>query len=586
MPRTNLSLGNLYRAVSGSVRTSQAVSIGGLGANTANSAFTSFAIDSVTVTPPTFTYIVESTSENATFTFGTAGTLHASKVGNVAANYSVTFDTANFLVGTPTLGASPSFPITPNPVGTTVYSEASASLSMKYEDGFNTTATGYGSITTKTLYAVDVYNTINQPDFCLLFGTKVTTSSGAQLNVEDLVVGDRIKAWVPAGLPDESQDPESDQLDWRFYMLDATEGESQNVVVSDITFNFASGYYELNGGLIKATGTHPLWIWDVETNKYHFKAIQDILIGDKVVTYTDEDGLVEVEVRDIEIVNEDIEIVTVNVENADVYLANGTISHNKGTTTQPYIPSAGLRMYLDPSKTASFGAGTLPATGTPTVDLLDLTGYGTGFRPLGLGAAVSLTGGASPTYNNGASRKERYYSSILNSGGGWYKDRNSNINGGSTNFDVSAMTYITWFRLPNFLFSNIQLNFLNKVGNYNCRIDTDNTNVSRFKFDSAIASPTTSFSSSALSNPPINTWFMASFVASTSTGVQFYLDTTNYNGGSLSSFPATTNTANIIIGHRLLDNQSYQQGPALFYNRGLNSTEITQVYNYFSPSYK
>jgi hypothetical protein len=587
MPKNNLSLGNLFRATTGAARTSQAVSLNARNASAGTSiSIGAFAIDSVTATPPTFTYIVESTSENATFTFGSAGAAHGTRVGSVAANYSVTFNTGNFSVGTPTLGSSPSFPVTPAGVGSTVYSEASASLSMKYEDGFNTSATNYNATTTKLLYAVDVYNTINQPDFCLLFNTPITKADDSVVNVEDLAVGDVIKAWVPAGLPDESQDPESDQLDWRFYMLEESVGEAQDVVVKDITFNFASGYHELNGGLIKATGTHPLWIWDVETEKYHFKAIQDILIGDKVITYTDEDGLAEVEVIDIAVITEDVEIVTINVENADVYLSNGVISHNKGTTTQPYIPSAGLRMYLDPSKTASFGAGTLPATGTPTVDWLDLTGYGTGFRPLGLGATVSLTGGANPTYNNGASRKERYFSSIFNSGGGWYKDRNSNINGGSTNFDVSAMTYITWFRLPNFLFSNVQLNFLNKVGNYNCRIDTDSNNASRFKFDSAIASPTTSFSSSVLSNPPTNVWFMASFVASTTTGVQFYLDTTNYNGGSLSSFPATTNTANIIIGHRLLSDQSYQQGPALFFNRGLSSTEITQVYNYFSPTYK
>ena len=585
MPRTNLSLGNLFRAVSGSARTSQAVSIGGLSGGTSNSSFTSFAVDSVTANLPTYTYIVESTSEAATFSFGTQGSLHGTKVGSVANNYTVSFNNANFSVGSPTLGASPSFPITPAGVGTTTYSEASAILSMAYADGYNLAATGYGSTSTKTLYAVDVYNTINQPDFCLLFGTKITKADGTIVNVEDLSVGDTIKAWVPAGLPDEDQDSESDQVDWRFHMLETQSGSYQEVNVADIVFNFASGYYDLNNGLIKATGTHPMWVWDSEMENYHYKTIEEILPGDLVVTYDVIDGLNEIEITDIGVITEDVEIVTLNVENADVYLANGIISHNKGTTAQPFIPSSGLRMYLDPSKTASFGAGTLPETGTPTVDWLDLTGYGTGFRPLGLGTAVGLINGYNPTYNNGASRKERYFSSILGSGGGWYKDRVSNINGGNSNFDVTAMTYVTWFRLPNFLFSNVQLSFLNKVGDYSCRIDTDGDGVSRFKFDSSIAS-TTSFSSSALSNPPTNVWFMASFVASTSTGVQFYLDTTNYSGGSLSSFPATTNTANIILGARQADGQSYQQGPALFFNRALSSTEITQVYNYFSPTYK
>ena len=60
-------------------------------------------------------------------------------------------------------------------------------------------------------------------------------------------------------------------------MLDAAEGAAENVVVSDITFNFASGYYELNGGLIKANGTHPLWVFDNEVQKYKFKLVEDVL---------------------------------------------------------------------------------------------------------------------------------------------------------------------------------------------------------------------------------------------------------------------------------------------------------------------
>jgi hypothetical protein len=79
MPRTNLSLGNLFRAVSGSARSGQ-VSLGGLSGNTNDSSLIGFATDSITVTPPTFTYIVESTTENAQFTFNSTGSLFYSKV--------------------------------------------------------------------------------------------------------------------------------------------------------------------------------------------------------------------------------------------------------------------------------------------------------------------------------------------------------------------------------------------------------------------------------------------------------------------------------------------------------------------------
>lgn len=578
MAKTNLSLGNLYRATVGSARTSQASSLNARNGSAGTQvSFGSFAIDSVTANVPTYTYIVESTTESATFSFGSAGAVHGTRVGSVAANYTVTFDNANFSVGSPTLGSSPSFPITPASIAASTYSEAESTLSMTYADGFNTAATGYNSTTTKKLYAVDVYNTINQPDFCLLFGTQITLASGASMNVEDLVVGDRIKAWVPAGLPDESQDPDSDQLDWRFYMLGEQSGSAQDVVVNDITFNFAAGYYDLNNGLIKATGTHPLWVNDVEINKYHFKAIQDVVIGDKVVTYDETNGLTEIEVTDIGVITEDIEIVTLNVENADVYLANGVISHNKGTTTQPYIPSSGLRMYLDPSKAAS-------TNGTATTDWLDLAGYNTGVRPAGVQNAAGISGG-NPTYNNGASRKEKYWS--LDTNKFWYKDGTTNINGGYTQFNTSAYSVVAWVRFA----SHPANGYYQIFGKHNNGASPReiavylNSNGSGTYF---IHDGTTVQFNSNTFTLSTNVWYMISYTAALNGTNVAYTDATSKGTVSNGSKDYTT-SALIQIGGGYGDNNYYfngQIGPVLFYNRQLNSTEITQVYNYFSPSYK
>ena len=80
MARTNLSLGNLYRATQGSARTTQAVSLNAMNASAGTAAsMISFAVDSITINQPTYTYIVESTSENATFSFGSAGSLHGTR---------------------------------------------------------------------------------------------------------------------------------------------------------------------------------------------------------------------------------------------------------------------------------------------------------------------------------------------------------------------------------------------------------------------------------------------------------------------------------------------------------------------------
>jgi len=581
MARTNLSLGNLYRATVGSARTTQASSLNARNASAGTAAsMLAFAVDTITANLPTYTYIVESTSETATFSFGSQGSLHGTRVGSVAANYAVSFDNANFSVGVATLGASPSFPITPASIAASNYSEAQSVLSMTYADGYNLNATNYNVASTKTLYAVDVYNTINQPDFCLLFGTKVKLSNNTEINVEDLNVGDVIKAWVPAGLPDENLDADSDQIEWRFHQLDSLEGTSQDVVVSDLTFNFASGYFSINDGAIKATGTHPLFVWDNEIEKYKFKNVEDILPGDKLVKEDETEELV----YDIAMIEADIEIVTVNVESADVYISNGYISHNKGTTTQPSIPAAGLRMYLDPSKTASFGAGSLPSTGTPSVDWLDLTGYGTGVRPSAQSPMVKS--GGNPSYNNGASRKERYYS--FDGGDLFFKDTTSNISGGSTQFNTSAYSIGAWIRVTSHPTNGYYQIFGKQsgalVGNRIISLYL-NSNGSGNYF---LHDGTTVQGNSNTFSMSTNVWYFIGYTASANGTNVFYLDNNSVGTASNGALTYTTSGQIMIGGNQYESSYFYtgQLGPVLFYNTQLSATNMGNIYNHFSPTYK
>jgi len=572
MPRTNLSLGNLYRATQGSARTSQAVSINAMNAAAGTeAAFTSFAVDSITRNLPTFTYIVESTTESATFSFGTQGSLHGARVGSVAANYTVSFNNANFSVGTATLGASPSFPITPASIAAANYSEAQSVLSMTYADGYNLNATNYNSAATKTLYAVDVYNTINQPDFCLLFGTKVTLASGAEINIEDLNVGDEIKAWEPTGLPDESQSLDSDQVEWRFYLSNALSGDSKNVVVRDITFNFAEGYYSLNNGLINATGTHPLYVYDSEIGKYHFKNTETLLPGDKLVNG---DGS-ETEITNIEVVTADVEIVTINVENADVFLANNLVSHNKGTTTQPYIPSSGLRMYVDPGKASS-------TDGTATTDWLDLSGYNTGVRPAGVVNAASITGG-NPSYNAGASKKEKYWA-----GNGtnqfWYKDTTTNINGGISQFNTNTGTIHMWVR-PTTTLGVGSRHIFDYAGFYGLAVEsTDSSTLNRVKFYGS----TLGNSGQLATSLSANVWYMISATFQPSGTVTVYVDKTSVGTFTAAAFTAPSSTNFLTVGSNSARTTFWngQIGPVLFYNTLQDAASVGQVYDYFSPTYK
>jgi hypothetical protein len=570
MPRTNLSLGNLFRAVSGSARAG-AVSMGQLGGNTTNGSLLGFATDSITVTPPTFTYIVESTTENAQFTFNSTGSLFYSKVQQQLNNYTCSFNNANFATGTRTSTTGPSiFPVTPAAINASNYSEASATLTMAYADGYNLAATNYGTTTTKILYAVDVYNTINEPDFCLLFGTQIELANGTMVNVEDLNVGDEIKSWVPAGLPDENLDPESDQVEWRFYHSETLEGSAQNVTVTDLTFNFAEGYFSLNNGLIKATETHPLYVWDNEIGKYKFKNVGDILPGDKLVMQDE----TEVEVTNIEIVRDDVEIVTVNVENADVYISNGLISHNKGTTTQPSIPASGLRLYVDPSKASSTG-------GTATADWLDLSGYNTGVRPAGVSNDAGISGG-NPSYNSGVRKQTSW--SLNGTNQFWYKDTTTNINGGISQFNTNTGTIHMWVR-PTTTLGVASRHIFDYAGFYGLAIESsDSSTLNRVRFYGSTlgnsAQLTTSLSS--------NVWYMISATFQPSGTTTVYVDGTSVGTFTASAFTAPSNTNFLTIGSNSARTTFWngQIGPVLFYNTLQNSTAVTQTYNYFSPTYK
>jgi hypothetical protein len=575
MARTNLSLGNLYRAVSGSARAG-AVSIGGLGGQTTNGSLLSFATDAITVSPPTYTYIVESTTENGQFLFSSTGSLFYSKVQQQYNNYTCSFDNANFSTGSKSVATGPTiFPMTPAAVAAANYSEASSILTMKYQDGYNINATNYGTVTTKTLYAVDVYNTINQPDFCLLFGTKIQLTNDTEVNVEDLNVGDTIKAWVPDNLPDESQSIDSENVEWRFHMLDTNAGSYQEVVVSDIVFNFASGYFSINDGLIKATGTHPIWVWDAEIEKYRFKLAEDILPADKIVKYDDFDGVQEIEVYNIEIVNEDVEIATLNVENFDVYLANGTISHNKGTTTQPYIPSSGLRMYVDPGKAASYQSA-------DTADLLDLSGYNTGIRPAGVTNAAGISGG-NPAYNAGATKKDKYFA-VNGTSQFWYKDTTTNINGGISQFNTNTGTIHMWVR-PTTTLGTTTRHIFDYAGFYGLAIESsDSSTLNRVKFYGS----TLGNSGQLTTSLSANVWYMISATFQPSGTVTVYVDGTSVGTFTAAAFTAPSSTNYLTVGTNSARTTFWngQIGPVLFYNTLQNSTAVTQVYNYFSPTYK
>lgn len=216
MAASNLSLSNLYRATTGTARGAVSSSLNAANgmAGTAVS-MSSFIYGNVAVTQP-FTYIVESTSENLTFAFTGQGLAFDTRVKVVAANFSVTVnDNTYFTVGTN--GTSTS--ISAKALAASVLSGSNATtLTAYYDDTYTTNATGNrgaGNASTKTIYSVDSYNSINSDVLCVSTDTDILLADGSTVKAGDLYAGDMIKTFVPTDMPEWF--PTNDEGEWYWW---------------------------------------------------------------------------------------------------------------------------------------------------------------------------------------------------------------------------------------------------------------------------------------------------------------------------------------------------------------------------------
>jgi hypothetical protein len=392
----NKSLGNLYRAVNGSNRTSQQVSIVGLSGAGSNISFSSFSFDSASATLP-FTYIVENTTENVVFSFTSAGTLFNSKVKDVSNNYQFSISPGD---GAITFGTNANgndgVKASTTKIGVTnisngVYGGNTAyMLTAAYNDGgWSQQQDGFNRTFSKQIFNVDSYNSINSDLLCVDINTSILLSDGSEVSAEDLYIGDVIKTYVPTDMPNWL--PENDTEDWYWWYQTGSSGEIVDAAITNIYYSFVDSYISINDDLLKCTHAHPLFINDSETNTYQFVRAEDITIGDKLIKYNKTTfEMEEIEVVNIETKNETLEIATITVDVAHTYLSNGFVSHNKGSNTGGAIPSANLACYLDAEKAASYSAqGQLVWN--------DLTGRTTGFN---VKPAQSGGGSAYPTFTN------------------------------------------------------------------------------------------------------------------------------------------------------------------------------------------
>jgi hypothetical protein len=171
---------------------------------------------------------------------------------------------------------------------------------------------------------------------CLAIGTPITMADGSTKNVEDVNVGDMVRAATVKGMPLDFDDEDTWSIwtgvphgnppgsVWATAYYDIQEINRvtpASASVQEIYFDFYDNYYLINGSL-KATYEHPFFV--LRDGSYHFKTTASLLPGDKLFKDNNEFE----EITSLEFVQESIETVNLNVENLDVYFGGGYLMHN------------------------------------------------------------------------------------------------------------------------------------------------------------------------------------------------------------------------------------------------------------------
>ena len=171
---------------------------------------------------------------------------------------------------------------------------------------------------------------------CLGLGTPITMADGTTKNIEDLNVGEWVRAASVPGMPldfDEEDtwsvwtgtphgNPPGSVWATAYYDIqELNRVTPASASVKDIYFDWYDNYYLINDSL-KATYEHPFFI--IRDGSYHFKTTASLLPGDKLFKTDNEFEIVET----LEFINEPLETVNINVEDLDVYFGGGYLMHN------------------------------------------------------------------------------------------------------------------------------------------------------------------------------------------------------------------------------------------------------------------
>jgi len=171
---------------------------------------------------------------------------------------------------------------------------------------------------------------------CVGIGTPITMADGTTKNIEDVNVGEWVRAASVPGMPLDFDEEDTWSVwsgtphgnppgsVWATAYYDIQEMNRvtpASASVQEIYFDWYDNYYLVNGSL-KVTYEHPFFV--LRDGSYHFKTTVSLQLGDKLFKTDNEFE----EIESIEFINEPLETVNFNVENLDVYFGGGYLMHN------------------------------------------------------------------------------------------------------------------------------------------------------------------------------------------------------------------------------------------------------------------
>jgi hypothetical protein len=359
-PGDTLSL-NALAGATGNTQNSN-VSLGTIRGSQVSTGLSSYAVDSIG-TLNGFTYAVENTSETYTLGTGSDAGSNFPQIAVRSANVTWGITGGDKLSVSANNGVNATIAVgnMTNAVTQTILQPILLhTVSATFTDGYNQHATNYGVARTKTVYSVDSYDG-NSTALCLTIDSPVTLADGTIVEAGDLNEGDILKGFSIGGL---SVDSDGTFLDWSTNSLSTT---PKDVTIVNLTYSFASRYYDVNNGEVTATSEHPMLVKDSVSGDYLFKEMFNLVVGDKLVKGDNS----EVEITSIEIVEKTTEIVSIDVEEDDTYMVNGYITHNKGGNTHTDLAAPGAPTSL--AYSSPFVSWTAPSSvGTTGITAYDV----------------------------------------------------------------------------------------------------------------------------------------------------------------------------------------------------------------------